>query len=826
MKISGPNGENKNIIYINERLKDKIDKIPLYDITVIDAPAGYGKTEAVSVFSKECKGEVKTISVLSSSSEIFFYDLCDALGLYDSGASVLLKSIGFPKDDAHIAKAREVIKNISLQEDVFIVIDNYHLVSCDEFNALISSLAGNMNNGIHFIMVMSYIASETVRNAVESGNILYIGKEAFVFTPENIREYYRINGSDIDEEESNVIYGRTEGFAASIELSLLQQTVDIKDKIIKNILWDRVTDQNKERLMLLFIIDSVSVKEIIDFKISLMIEKELSLFMNTSYFIEYDDEKRRYRIREVFKDFLREIITNTEKESKRGILEKAGAVFIKRENFFAAYKCFYEIDEWEKIYGTKPEFHRLYPVLKAENKDFFMKIIKECPAEARKKNYYFATLMCLVLFFYNERNYLMQYPMEIVYDIEEDNGLNDMDKANYLGNLYFVKGYTEFNNIEIMNGFYRQALDYSYFPVNGVTSKIPFNFSCPSILHLYHTDEENADEELTKLVECMPYYYELSGGHGKGADALMKAEILFNRGEFDAAAILCHKALYMADSREQYSISVGAKLLLTRICLNNGKYDEFKQNYDSLSVGNMDFNGLDHEYNVLSELAKGFIDITTDKAKNVSKWLTDWKTVENNVNIMCMSYADIIYGKWLLLTEQYTRFLGISGELLGVASIFSNELSKIYLYIYIAAANDVLGNKDKADRILCTAMDIALRNDFIMPFVENYTHISELLTSHSMDMKYRNFVKKIAGTAVKYGAGVRNILKNARNKDNFGLTARELEVAKLAAGRLSNKEIAGELFIAESTVKSTMKIIFNKLDISKRQDLTKFFNEK
>ena len=58
----------------------KIDKIPLYDITVIDAPAGYGKTEAVSVFSKECKGEVKTISVLSSSSEIFAVDV-----LYDAG---------------------------------------------------------------------------------------------------------------------------------------------------------------------------------------------------------------------------------------------------------------------------------------------------------------------------------------------------------------------------------------------------------------------------------------------------------------------------------------------------------------------------------------------------------------------------------------------------------------------------------------------------------------------------------------------------------------------------------------------------------------------
>ena len=37
MKINDPNGEN--IIYINERLRNKIDKIPLYDITVIDAPA-------------------------------------------------------------------------------------------------------------------------------------------------------------------------------------------------------------------------------------------------------------------------------------------------------------------------------------------------------------------------------------------------------------------------------------------------------------------------------------------------------------------------------------------------------------------------------------------------------------------------------------------------------------------------------------------------------------------------------------------------------------------------------------------------------------------
>lgn len=131
------------------------------------------------------------------------------------------------------------------------MIDNYHLVSCDEFNTLISSLAGNMNNKIHFIMIMSYIDSQIVRNGVESGNILYIGKEYFAFTQDDICEYYRLNGSDINEEESNAIYGLTKGYVTSIELSLLQQKVNIKDKIIKNILWDRLSDKTKERLMLL-----------------------------------------------------------------------------------------------------------------------------------------------------------------------------------------------------------------------------------------------------------------------------------------------------------------------------------------------------------------------------------------------------------------------------------------------------------------------------------------------------------------------------------------------------------------------------------------------
>jgi len=50
------------------------------------------------------------------------------------------------------------------------------------------------------------------------------------------------------------------------------------------------------------------------------------------------------------------------------------------------------------------------------------------------------------------------------------------------------------------------------------------------------------------------------------------------------------------------------------------------------------------------------------------------------------------------------------------------------------------------------------------------------------------------------------------------LTEREMEVLKVAAKGMSNKHIAGELFISERTVQAHMRSIFNKLGVSSRSE--------
>jgi hypothetical protein len=65
-------------------------------------------------------------------------------------------------------------------------------------------------------------------------------------------------------------------------------------------------------------------------------------------------------------------------------------------------------------------------------------------------------------------------------------------------------------------------------------------------------------------------------------------------------------------------------------------------------------------------------------------------------------------------------------------------------------------------------------------------------------------------------------IENNKKLDFSLLSRREKEVAKLAAQKYTNAQIAEELFISQETVKRHLSTIFGKLGISSRKDLEIF----
>lgn len=821
----------KNITYLTEHLESKLKSMDKYAVTMIDAPVGFGKTSAIKEFSQNSTKKFIWINVFSDSKEIFWSDFCDAFGEISSEAQKELFTLEYPHSEKNVAQIRRILKNLKPSEDTFIVIDNYHLIVSYYFELLIQSVIDVLPDEIHFVFLTQELPSAIAYDLVRQNAVLHITKADLELSSKDIQVFFEKHNLMISSDEADKLYDYTGGWVSAIFLQMFNyaETGKMDNKssmndLVEKTVWSKLKASQKLLLIGLSTLDFFTLKEAVMMAPDKVDSDRIEMLLNNMIFIRFDKSNRNFYVHHIFADYLNNEYKLLSKEERDEITTRTGNVFMSRNQIFPAYQKYYQAGKWEEIYKSVPSFVALYPYINRENKEFFISLINNCPYEIREKYYYFPIIMCFVLFMYNEKSRLVEYIMDIVFSVEENEELTERQKKNILGTIYFVRGYTEFNNISMMHEFYKKSLDYAGAPVIDLTAGIPFTFGCPSMLHIFFRENESLSKILDELNSCMPDYYKLSQGHGKGAEALMKAEILFNHGDLEGAETLCHKAVYMADSREQISIAHSSMLLLSRISIFEGDYDIFLEHVENAGKKfTLHADAMDIEYINQIDLVKSYMYSLIDDVGNMSEWLTDYQTIENRMNIISMSYANIVYSKYLFLNEDYQKFLGISGQFLGIASIFNLAMPKIYTYIFIAMCHLKLENKSKAIKMLGEALKLAAPEMIMMPFVENHHYFEEIFEEINFSSDNRDFIKKTRSLASKYESGLKSIKKSVLHNDNFGLTARELEVAKLAAARLSNKEIAEKLFIAESTVKSNLKIIFNKMNIASRTELSKFF---
>ncbi len=135
---------------------------------------------------------------------------------------------------------------------------------------------------------------------------------------------------------------------------------------------------------------------------------------------------------------------------------------------------------------------------------------------------------------------------------------------------------------------------------------------------------------------------------------------------------------------------------------------------------------------------------------------------------------------------------------------------RLHAWLIAALAQHGLGRFDLASEALEQALALAATEGYRRPFMAGFP-LRRLLERHlARPTAYGPLVAELLDALAQGGEAPPGLLEP--------LSERERAVLRLLPALLSNPEIAGELFVSVNTVKTHIKTIYRKLDVTSRRD--------
>jgi LuxR family maltose regulon positive regulatory protein len=407
--------------------------------------------------------------------------------------------------------------------------------------------------------------------------------------------------------------------------------------------------------------------------------------------------------------------------------------------------------------------------------------------------------------------------------IEDPKGPVGRELARIKGELELTMFFTEFNDIPKMSEYHRKA--YAYLkelsdPPRSIlfSGAMPsWTLGVPSVLFLYWRNSGELDKTLSIMDECLPIYARLTSGHGSGGEHIMRAEACLNRGDDAGAEALCYKAFYDARSAGQAGNCICASLVMARAAIMRGDakaYETARRSITEEAAG-----ARQKAASHMGELAAALLDMTLGRAADLPDWLRDMESIRNVLYIIGQPYAFALYGMMLLAERRCTELYAVTELVMSVSRGLNFLLPQVYHLIYLAAAKHIDGFDKEAADCIKDALALAMPDKIYLPFAEHGYAILPMLESLRGDFDAER-IDTLAGVCHRQISGAAAVRK-ALFGVSSPLTHRQREIALRTREGLSAKEIAAKLFISENTVKSAQKIIYDKLNIHTKIELTK-----
>ena len=727
-----------------------------------------------------------------------------------------LENYDCPEDEASAGFLTEILcYQLEKCENCYIFIDDFHLLKDDRVATFLCRMAGRIPENVHLIVASRnhFISDDWIVRL--GGRLHKIEIDDLRLNAGELSAYIRRCGTSLTASQLKQLLKSSEGWFAAVYLNLCSfsksgelpgKTSDIYQMFSASML-NPLPEDRKEFLSAMGLADEFT-EEMAEFITKREdVHQILKMLTRQNAFVTCLNDGQTYRFHHMMKECAFRAFRTLDDSRQAFYYERYGAWYEKHGAYIYALSAYRRNQNFAAILRVvQKDAGILLASLKPEE---VLEVLNRCPVSVLKE--YPLAILVLMRCMFNWKNIpkMLELKELLMASIREHPKLSEEERGNLLGECDLIQSFLMYNDISRMSQFHRSASEKMTRPAISIRSDGGWTFGSPSVLMMFHRKSGDLDKELEEMNQCMPHYYKITNGHGQGAETIMSAEAHFMRGNFVDANIALEKAYTQIQGNGQESIALCCDFLAQRlsICMDIKMRNTFEERRKELLQG--------HNttwVNIFDSTCAYYYAVTGQTERIPALFGAH---MLSTVNFLAPGrpMMEMIENQVYLAQGEYSKVIGRNESILAMCQALHYDLVALHVQIQLLAANWKLGKTEQALDLLRRSLSQAFPDGILMPFVENYPYIEELLKGSFFGIN-ENFLFRITRMGKEWKMRCDQLKKEEAYPPVFKvLSDRELEITELMAKHMSNKEIAQSLFLSEGTVKQYINQIYSKLQI-------------
>ena len=796
-------------IYISPRLRASLEPVGRCALTVVTAPMGYGKTTAVNWFlGTQPPGCAIRISIYSDSLPALWQS--GRRAFRDAGLTALE---GDPASAGLLADT--LCRELRRQEPWYVFLDDLHLMPDRRVARFLCELAARLPDNVHLIAASRDKALSGDQVLRLGGRLHRIGAGQLRLEGDELAAYAHRFGAALDREQLAELQQATEGWMAAVYLHLQAladrgtapaETADIYDMFTAAML--RPLPPRRQKFLAVMGLADEFTGEMAQFITKEPDTAEILSDLTAKNAFVTRLPGGGYRFHHMMKACAQRDFDALPPQEQATYQARYGHWYAENGQYLQALAAYSKAGRWDDALEVVQQDAGI--LLAALRPQQVLELLDRCGDQVLMEHPTALLVLMRRMFTWGQIPRMQQLKALLLESVRNHPDMTPRQRGNLLGECDLIESFLHYNDITEMSRLHRSASAQMSRPAISIQKSGGWTFGSPSVLMMFYRAPGELQSELQEMDECMPHYYKITNGHGQGAETIMRAEADFMRACFADAQIMLERAYAQIDGNGQENMALCCDFLAWRLslCTSFTPRESFEQRREALL----------QQHNVawlnILQSSCAYYYALLGLPEKIPAVFREHQLASIHFLAPGKPMMELIENQVYLAQGEYAKVIGHSEALLGMCEAMHYALVALHIRLQTAAAYEMLGKRETADELLISALAAAEPDALYLPFVENYRYLKTALT-RGAGAKFAAFVRTVTplGEDFVRRCGEKRA-EGSRPAALAGLTERESAIAALVAKRLSNREIAEQLFLSEGSVKQYINQIYSKLLIT------------